>query len=67
MGYRFVSSSMQGWRLSMEDAHIVNPDIDGNGTGCYAVFDGHGGIEVAKFCEAHFVESLIHNPNYKSR
>lgn len=49
---------MQGWRQTMEDAHITNlsltPDVS-----LFAVFDGHGGQEVAKFCEKHFPETLL--------
>ena len=48
----------------MEDAHICEPDINGEGIGLFAVFDGHGGIEVAKFCERHFVEQLLKNSNF---
>ena len=33
----------------MEDAHICNENLDGNGMGLFAIFDGHGGIEAAKF------------------
>ena len=40
--------SMQGWRTSMEDAHIANVDLPG-GLMLFGVFDGHGGSEVAKF------------------
>ena len=60
-GYRYALSSMQGWRLSMEDAHLCNDDINGEGVGLFAVFDGHGGIEVAKYCERHFIETLLKN------
>ena len=28
-GYKYALSSMQGWRLSMEDAHICNDNLDG--------------------------------------
>jgi len=35
---------MQGWRNSMEDAHIHETDIDGKGTSVFGIFDGHGGI-----------------------
>lgn len=38
----FVVSAMCGWRLTMEDAHIANPDF-AKGYGLFAVFDGHGG------------------------
>jgi serine/threonine protein phosphatase PrpC len=36
---------MQGWRRSMEDAHIANTNL-GNGLSLFGVFDGHGG----KYC-----------------
>jgi serine/threonine protein phosphatase PrpC len=33
---------MQGWRKSMEDAHIAQLDMPG-GVSVFGVFDGHGG------------------------
>lgn len=46
---------MQGWRRNMEDAHFVHhlasdkhPEI-----AVFGVFDGHGGCEVARFCEKY--------------
>ena len=33
---------MQGWRTTMEDAHITITDLD-EGISLFAVFDGHGG------------------------
>jgi len=51
---------MQGWRDAMEDAHVVRPSLlppergDGWGeTALFAVMDGHGGEQVARFCELH--------------
>mmetsp|Transcript_1406 Transcript_1406/g.912 ORF Transcript_1406/g.912 Transcript_1406/m.912 type:complete len:106 (+) Transcript_1406:95-412(+) len=55
---------MQGWRKSMEDAHIAALDID-PGVSVFGVFDGHGGCEVAKFVANHFVEELRKQENYK--
>jgi len=46
----YGGSSMQGWRKSNEDAHITAVEFD-TGLSLFAVFDGHGGCEVAKYCE----------------
>ena len=60
---RFAVSAMQGWRMSMEDAHISIPNLTAD-TGLFAVFDGHGGAEVAKFCSKYFPEELVKNPHF---
>jgi serine/threonine protein phosphatase PrpC len=44
----FVASEMCGWRNYMEDAHISKPTFV-QSMSLFAVFDGHGGGEVAKF------------------
>mmetsp|Transcript_17737 Transcript_17737/g.53424 ORF Transcript_17737/g.53424 Transcript_17737/m.53424 type:complete len:437 (-) Transcript_17737:987-2297(-) len=52
-------SSMQGWRRTMEDAHLATThEEEGTEIGIFGVFDGHGGGEVAKFCSAHLAEEL---------
>uniref|UniRef100_H2YEG7 PPM-type phosphatase domain-containing protein n=1 Tax=Ciona savignyi TaxID=51511 RepID=H2YEG7_CIOSA len=50
-------SGMQGWRISMEDAHncILHLDED---TSLFAVYDGHGGGEVALYCSYYFADVL---------
>jgi serine/threonine protein phosphatase PrpC len=49
----------------MEDAHICSTDFDKNNGAClFAIFDGHGGIEAAKFCERNFIPCLLKNANY---
>mmetsp|Transcript_67593 Transcript_67593/g.148224 ORF Transcript_67593/g.148224 Transcript_67593/m.148224 type:complete len:383 (+) Transcript_67593:40-1188(+) len=60
-GVRWGSTGMQGWRVSMEDAHVTLPDLGSylSGIGMYAVFDGHGGREVAAFCEKHMPRELL--------
>ena len=60
---KYGVSAMQGWRLNMEDAHITNLDLP-NGNALFAVFDGHGGQEVAKFCGKYFTGELTKNENY---
>jgi serine/threonine protein phosphatase PrpC len=45
LGLRYGLSSMQGWRIEMEDAHsavIGIPDV-GENISWFAVFDGHAG------------------------
>mmetsp|Transcript_58915 Transcript_58915/g.184912 ORF Transcript_58915/g.184912 Transcript_58915/m.184912 type:complete len:333 (+) Transcript_58915:89-1087(+) len=58
----WASSCMQGWRVGMEDAHICLPSLRADGywgsTGLFGVMDGHGGEQVARFCERHLPEEL---------
>ena len=54
---------MQGWRKTMEDAHVTSLDIV-EGISIFGVFDGHGGQEVAQFMEDHLVAELKKNPNF---
>ncbi|XP_043916334.1 protein phosphatase 1G [Protopterus annectens] len=53
----YAVSAMQGWRVSMEDAHSCIPDLDEE-TALFAVYDGHGGEEVALYC-AKYLPSII--------
>ncbi|CCD25239.1 type 2C protein phosphatase PTC3 NDAI_0E04220 [Naumovozyma dairenensis CBS 421] len=60
----FGISSMQGWRINMEDSdiqelkvQIVNTATDleeEDHLALFAVFDGHGGPNVARFCREKF-------------
>eukprot|EP01016_Furgasonia_blochmanni_P050341 TRINITY_DN776_c0_g2_i2.p1 TRINITY_DN776_c0_g2~~TRINITY_DN776_c0_g2_i2.p1 ORF type:complete len:337 (+),score=100.29 TRINITY_DN776_c0_g2_i2:71-1081(+) len=61
---RYAASGMQGWRVNMEDAHITKTDISPD-VSVFGVFDGHGGREVARFTERHFIEELLKNQNFK--
>jgi protein phosphatase 1G len=50
----FGGSSMQGWRRTMEDAHLAEAALPSDpNTAIFGVFDGHGGAEVAKFCQRY--------------
>lgn len=50
----------------MEDAHLCAPQFD-EGVGLFAVFDGHGGLECAKFCERFFEMKLKEQKEYQNR
>jgi len=65
-GVKYAVGEMQGWRKSMEDAHItfstLNDQIGHNVNipmSLFGVFDGHGGKEVAKFAKMKFAEVLV--------
>ena len=91
-------TSMQGWRRTMEDSHIVSLDfvIDQNEiinqsdvnsdddnksmieesteaennkitATLLAVFDGHGGVNVATYCEEAFIPMLIKQEEFKQK
>ena len=95
---RWAVVDMQGWRKSMEDAHVARTDVclpwnyvkskssgDDGGSGkeddggeeeeknndgathakVFAVFDGHGGAEVARFCQIHLVPVLTSQSQWK--
>ncbi|KAG0212338.1 Protein phosphatase 2C 2 [Mortierella sp. GBA30] len=46
----YGASAMQGWRITMEDAHTTLLELeDAKDTAFFAVYDGHGGPNVAKY------------------
>ncbi|XP_060085955.1 probable protein phosphatase CG10417 [Ylistrum balloti] len=65
--FTYGASSMQGWRMSQEDAHNCIPNFAGNNTSFFAVYDGHGGAEVAQYCAEHFPEYLKNLDKFKSK
>ena len=61
---KFGTSAMQGWRTSMEDSHCAVPDLDEH-TSFFAVFDGHGGKEVALYAGRYLPQILKDTNAYK--
>uniref|UniRef100_H2SU24 Protein phosphatase 1G n=1 Tax=Takifugu rubripes TaxID=31033 RepID=H2SU24_TAKRU len=59
-------SAMQGWRVSMEDAHNCILDFDED-TAMFAVYDGHGGEEVALYCSKYLPDIIKEQKTYKDR
>jgi len=61
---KFVTASMQGWRLNMEDSHLAEVSfMDSNQKSLFGVFDGHGGREVAVYCKKHYSRMLADQKN----
>lgn len=60
------SSSMQGWRFSMEDAHThilsLNEDQE---AAFFAVYDGHGGAKIAAHASKNLHKFIVRRPEYK--
>lgn len=69
--YYAASSCVQGWRVSMEDQHIVLLETPMDKKCSYfAVFDGHGGSNVAKLAKRYLhlkilTQSAYHSGNIK--
>ncbi|EDO15532.1 hypothetical protein Kpol_479p20 [Vanderwaltozyma polyspora DSM 70294] len=65
----FGLCDMQGWRMSMEDAHITQLNIGDGSTSkdhiaFYSIFDGHGGSTVSQFCGEKCTSILQKEPNF---
>eukprot|EP00732_Lithocolla_globosa_P005719 Lithocolla_globosa_v1_NODE_6129_length_1129_cov_192.183844.p1 type:complete len:321 gc:universal NODE_6129_length_1129_cov_192.183844:149-1111(+) len=62
----YGSSGMQGWRVTMEDAHSTILELEGlKMTSFFGVYDGHGGQNVAKFAGANTHKILAEHPEFK--
>ncbi|CAL8261104.1 unnamed protein product [Arctogadus glacialis] len=58
---RYGLSSMQGWRVEMEDAHTAVVGLPHGLTdwSFFAVYDGHAGSRVANYCSGHLLEHIL--------
>eukprot|EP00930_Biecheleria_cincta_P070276 TRINITY_DN57917_c0_g1_i1.p1 TRINITY_DN57917_c0_g1~~TRINITY_DN57917_c0_g1_i1.p1 ORF type:complete len:463 (-),score=82.76 TRINITY_DN57917_c0_g1_i1:198-1526(-) len=61
LGLLWGIGEMQGWRPTMEDAHVATTLKSGKwaGTGLFGVFDGHGGASVAKFSARNLPKLVV--------
>ena len=59
--YKYAASSIQGWRDHFEDTHICQAGNFQGKDSFFAVFDGHGGAECAKYCKENLVSQI---PDY---
>ena len=65
---RFTTCEMQGWRRFMEDTKLTHLSLEGyEHLSLFGVFDGHGGDEVAKYVEKHFVQEFLKRGSLKEK
>jgi len=59
-GLRYGISSMQGWRIEMEDAHtaVIGIPDQKDTVSWFAVFDGHAGSRVSAHCSNHLLDCI---------
>jgi len=60
-GLVYGLSSMQGWRIEMEDAHcaVVGLPHGLDDWSFFAVFDGHAGARVSAHCAQNLLDSIV--------
>jgi len=65
-GLRFGLSSMQGWRVEMEDAHsaIISLPNSLKDWSFFAIFDGHAGDKVSAYCAKQLLEAITSNDDF---
>jgi protein phosphatase 1B len=65
-GLRYGLSSMQGWRIEMEDAHCAVMGLPGQlkDWAFFAVFDGHAGERVSSHCADNLLETIIQTEQF---
>ncbi|KAI7857112.1 phosphatase 2C-like domain-containing protein [Circinella umbellata] len=47
--FAYGASAMQGWRLTMEDAHTTLLKLEDTDASFFGVYDGHGGATIAQY------------------
>eukprot|EP00102_Acyrthosiphon_pisum_P024824 XP_016662034.1 PREDICTED: probable protein phosphatase 2C T23F11.1 [Acyrthosiphon pisum] len=60
------SSSMQGWRITMEDSHAHILELpDDPSASFFGVYDGHGGAGIAQYAYKNLHKCITMRPEYK--
>ncbi|KAI9137298.1 phosphatase 2C-like domain-containing protein, partial [Paraphysoderma sedebokerense] len=63
----YGASSMQGWRISMEDAHTTELSLGGTGNAFFGVYDGHGGQSIARFSGAELHNRIARDSGFSEK
>ena len=62
---KYGFNQVQGWKKSMEDFSIDFLDpVEKKFMNIFGIFDGHGGKEVPKYLQVHFLDFLNKNKNF---
>ncbi|KJH50919.1 protein phosphatase 2C [Dictyocaulus viviparus] len=68
-GLRYAMASMQGWRVDMEDAHVVEVSMADREPykdwSFFAVFDGHAGNVAADDAAENIMKTLMDTPQFE--
>lgn len=65
-GLRYAVSSMQGWRIEMEDAHAAKIGLSGlKDWSFFAVFDGHAGARISGYCSEKLLDAILSNEHFR--
>uniref|UniRef100_A0A915BBU8 PPM-type phosphatase domain-containing protein n=1 Tax=Parascaris univalens TaxID=6257 RepID=A0A915BBU8_PARUN len=68
-GARYAVASMQGWRIDMEDAHVVKIPMSDEPPfsewSFFAVFDGHAGTKAAQHSAENILKTLLATAQFR--
>ncbi|CAH8490267.1 unnamed protein product [Heterobilharzia americana] len=66
-GLRYAISSMQGWRVEMEDAHVAKSElpVPFQYWSYFGVFDGHAGSRVSELCAARLLDAILNTEEFQ--
>lgn len=64
--FQVGSSSMQGWRINMEDSHTHILSLpDDPDAAFFGVYDGHGGAKISDYAGKHLHKFIARREEYK--
>ncbi|KAG2484207.1 hypothetical protein HYH03_016942 [Edaphochlamys debaryana] len=67
-GLSYAVASSRGWRSAMEDAYAAEVPLGGQQglpLALFAMYDGHGGAEVARYSALHMGRAIRTAPSYR--
>ncbi|KAK4521609.1 uncharacterized protein ATC70_004138 [Mucor velutinosus] len=65
--YFYGCSHMQGWRLTMEDAHTTLLKLGDTNASFFGVFDGHGGSTIAQYTGQTLYKKVLESKHFEKK